>query len=75
MVYSQYGSGVGVSVGREVAVAVTVAGGKGVCVAGAGGVGVEANDVLPPHAGRKIAKSTIIKSVNFTETQLYPQAV
>jgi hypothetical protein len=77
MLYSQYGSGVGVSVGRGVAVGVRLRVGRGVCVVVAEGVvvAVGGTGVFPAQAGRKTTKSTINKSVYFIESILYMLAV
>ena len=49
--------------------------GKEVGISVAEGGSVAEMSALSPQAGRKNTKSTINKSVNFIETQLYPQAV
>ena len=70
MLYSQYGSGVRVFVGRGVRLAVAVTVGKGVRVSVAVGIGAGVTDTLLPQAGRKHTKSTITinKSVYFIGT-------
>jgi hypothetical protein len=75
MLYSQYGSGVSVRVGRGVTVDVTVIVGTRVCVSVADGIEVAVGSVLSLQLARKTAKSTINRSVYFMETQLYPGAV
>ena len=70
MLYSQYGSGVRVIVGRGVGFAVAVTVGEGVRVSVAVGIGVDVTDKLLPQADRKHTKSTITinKSVYFIGT-------
>lgn len=65
MLYSQYGSGVNVSVGEGVAVSVEVAVGDDVCVGVAVGSGVAVTGAFVPQADRTKLKNINNKTVCF----------
>ncbi len=67
MLYSRYGSGVKVRVGRGVAVGVAVRVGSEMCASLTEAVDVTRKGAFLPQDARKYAKSTINESVNFME--------